>query len=81
MEHPIMYVPVCRLSGEATIASIGLFGKVVLPMIKDWWEAHVDAEWRIPIPLEQWGFSRCSVYTGRVSPNRWHCPGKQSSDK
>ena len=31
---------------EATMANIGLFGKEVLPVIKEWEGASVAAEWR-----------------------------------
>ena len=36
MEHLIMYGQESRMSHEATMANIGLFGKEVLPVIKDW---------------------------------------------
>ena len=36
MEHLIMYGQEFRMSHEATMANIGLFGKEVLPVIKDW---------------------------------------------
>ena len=35
-EHLIMYGPESRVSHEATMANIGLFGKEVLPVIRDW---------------------------------------------
>ena len=38
-EHLIMYGQESRVSHEATMANIGLFGKEVLPVIRDWWPA------------------------------------------
>ena len=36
MEHLIMYGQESKMSHEATMANIGLFGKEVLPVIRDW---------------------------------------------
>ena len=36
MEHLIMHGKESRMSHEATMANIGLFGKEILPVIKDW---------------------------------------------
>ena len=36
MEHLIMYGQESKMDHEATMANIGLFGKEVLPIIKNW---------------------------------------------
>ena len=36
MEHLIMYGQESKMDHEATMANIGLFGKEVLPVIRDW---------------------------------------------
>ena len=36
MDHLIMYGQESRMSHEATMSNIGMFGKEVLPVIKDW---------------------------------------------
>ena len=36
MDHLIMYGQESRMSHDATMSNIGLFGKEVLPVIKDW---------------------------------------------
>jgi len=36
MEHLIMYGQESKMDHEATMSNIGLFGKVILPIIRDW---------------------------------------------
>ena len=46
MEHFVTYGQESRMCHESTMANIGLFGKEVLPVIKDWWGASVDSGWQ-----------------------------------